>query len=591
MNDEHTNQTDQHDDQVETLLREASTAIRPDDQTRQAIRARVLVASKDASEGDTSSAAEHNGGRKRRRFAWAASVALLVTGAIIASFVLWPTPLTLAAVVEALEDVDWVYIKYDNGDEHWRSPTRGVSASRNPVLGFSADGLARYRVSFTDSRRGEEYWSPQMISASSSGFIQRRAFEPREYGATAWDWLVKPLEDEIEVPAKSGRREVERHEDSLDNRRVIRFDSYIIDVMDQRVLTQQLWADPESRLPIRTRTRIHGKEPDDNPDPGFKNGVFEFPESGPTSIYDLGAARDLPIIDWDAIIEISPEAARVLEAMRAAERQFPESYRVIYWSNDRHASEIDVIILDGKSMVTFIENRGWATGSITRGRQARYFNQDERSPDYHLPKPATAAEVLAWTHTQTPGTLHVSDGERSFDQRGPFAPMLPDHDKVQLRVGRGGLSGYNQRWPHRYQWPIAYHGLAWPIERYEPDPDKPHLIGLRVEYGDRREEYIVDASHDYICVEFSMYQKRGEVWFKQSTDSWGDFERLPSGAWFATSRRLVTPDDPLRGYSANETTWSIHIEEVDPDQLPPDTFDGDLVLEKAKALGATITTY
>ena len=55
MSDEHTNQTDQHDDQVETLLREASTAIRPDDETKQAIRARVLAASKDASEAETSS--------------------------------------------------------------------------------------------------------------------------------------------------------------------------------------------------------------------------------------------------------------------------------------------------------------------------------------------------------------------------------------------------------------------------------------------------------------------------------------------------------------------------------------------------------
>lgn len=594
MNDEHTNQTDQHDDQVETLLREASTAIRPDDQTRQAIRARVLVASKDASEGDTSGAAEHNGGRKRRRFAWAASVALLVTGAIIASFVLWPTPLTLAGVVEALEDVDWVYIKYDNGEERWRSPNAGVSAWRAPLLGYSADGKTYYDISFWNRRSGEQH-----RRGARSGFISKSMLRPRDPGETAWDWLVKPLEEEIEVPAKSGRRQVERHEPTIDDRRVVRFDSYNIDMFDQRVLTQQLWADPESRLPIRIRTRTNRKEPDDNPDPGYKNGVFEFPESGPTSIYDLGAARNLPIVDWKSATQTNHEVTTVLDAMRAAERQFPENYRATYWeSSERDPTDIWVAIFSGKPQVHpphpqrgfFLDFKG------VKGRDARYANMS-RDADYHLPLPTTPKQIDEWTRGQTPISLHVSDGDLIFAQRGPYPPVvqIPGAQDITLRVRRIGsmlFRGPGQsRQPRQYQWPIAYRAFVSEFERFQADPQAPHLIGLRVSYGDTREEYIVDASHDYICIEFSMYEKRGEIWFKTRTNSWGDFERLPSGAWVATSRRLVTPEDPLRGYSANETTWLIHIEEIDPDQLPPETFDGDLVLEKAKALGATITTY
>ena len=123
----------------------------------------------------------------------------------------------------------------------------------------------------------------------------------------------------------------------------IRFDCYLNDAAGRRLLIRQIWADPQTRLPLTIRERLQLAEREEQKRESI-TGTFDFPETGPASVYDLGVARDLPIS--------RPTTSRlagvqeVLANAKAALERFPSRYRVVVWDNTRE-SEIDVIWRDG----------------------------------------------------------------------------------------------------------------------------------------------------------------------------------------------------------------------------------------------------
>ena len=571
------NSVDNNSDQVETLIKAAATTFQPSAEVRDSVRKHLM-------ESETSDSQEPQPQRRspRRRMllrSWrlasAASVAVVVTGAIVALLV-WPTSLTMAQVQEAVEAVAWIHLQYDTGEEQWISP-------RERIWAYSrADGS----VTFTNYQTGVQhsYRGPR-----SSQNIFERQLEPWNSPRSAWDVIVGYLEERVHEPAGNGRLEAERHTEIVDGRRLVRFDSYIINALDQRRLNKQIWADPKTRLPVKVRRRLSlGDRQRQNFEPTFATGTYTFPDSGPESIYDLGVPKELIVVKPDTS-EPEKEVADLLEAVRAAKHRFLANYRVIVWQNAR-TSEIDVLHFSGRPQLKeTADNFTWMDFRGVKIRQERFFNSESDYPEYHLPLPATAEQVLAWSRTQTPVDLSLSDGERSYSQHGPSPPSYPALE-VSVRVRRvvGTPAFTKTHWPTEYQWPDPSRFLGHSIELLDATASSPAgTIWLRSTIVSDRYDYFIDPAHDYICVKQIKSHRINDRWFKRRTVTLSKLVQLPSGHWVATMRRINRPGSAR----TSQSTWLIDIEEIDPDRIPSDIFDGEKLLENAKKIGATIEAY
>ena len=70
-----------------------------------------------------------------------------------------------------------------------------------------------------------------------------------------------------------------------------------------------------------------------------------------------------------------------------------------------------------------------------------------------------------------------------------------------------------------------------------------------------------------------------------------DLKQLPQGQWYATKKYLKSYGSPLRGTVGYEKTWNLDFKIFQEDEFPPDTFNGEKMLEDAKREGAVIETY
>ncbi|MEE8155113.1 MAG: hypothetical protein V3T53_09205 [Phycisphaerales bacterium] len=574
------NPTDNNSDPVATLIKEAATTFQPSAELKDSVRKRVM--GMDIASGEEPQPKRVSPRRRMLFRSWrlasAASVAILATGAIVA-LLFWPTSLTMAQMQEAIESVAWVHLQYDNGEELWISPRKRIRASSR------ADGS----VGFTDYKTGVQHIYRGLRSTQN---IFERQLEPWDSPRSAWDVIVGYLEERADEPGGNGRFEAERHTVIVDGRRLVRFDSYVINAFDKQLLVKQVWADPATRLPVRVRRRLQRRDRQ-NPDQVFGFGLFTFPDSGPESIYDLGAPKELIVVKPDTS-EPKQQVVRLLDAIRAAERRFLANYRVIVWQNERR-SGINVLHFSGRPELEELTDKyTWLDYRGVKIRLDNFFNLDSDYPEYHLPLPATAEQVLAWSRTQTPVDLYLSDGERSYSQDGPMPPMFPDPDKVFVRVDRvHGPPGFpSTNFPTRYQWPTAHRVFGSPLQTLETTPsDPPGTIGLRTTYGNQRYDFFIDPRRDHICLRQIQWERRGNDWFKRRETTLDGLVQLPSGHWVATERQIYTGGSPERNIRPRRSTWLIHIEELDPERIPPDTFDGELLLKKARELGATIEAY
>lgn len=576
------NSVDNNSDQVETLIKDAATTFQPSAELKDSARKHLMGL--ETSDSKDPQAKRLSPRRKilfrSWRLASAASVAILATGAIVA-LLFWPTSLTMAQMQEAVEAVSWIHLQYDNGEELWISPRKRIWASA------SADGSA----GFTDYQTGVQhiYHVPPYPQN-----IFERQLEPWDSPRSAWDVIVGYLEERADEPVGNGRFEVEQHKETVDGRRLVRFDSYIINALDERLLTNQIWADPNTRLPVKVRRRLSlGDRQRQNFEPTFATGTYTFPNAGPESIYDLDVPKDLIVVKPDTS-EPEEEAAQLLEAIRAAEARFLANYRVIVWQNER-ASSIDVLHFSGLPKLKQRANgSNWLDFRGVKIRSDHFVNLGSEHPQYHLPLPATAERVHEWASTQTPVDLFLSDGEREYSQNGPMPPMLQDAENVSVIVNRvvSRPASPTTNWPTEYQWPTAHRVFGSPLEMLEATPDDlPGTIGLRTTYGSIRYDFFIDPRRDNICLRQILRERRDNDWFKRRETTLDELVQLPSGHWVATKRQIYTGGSPERNIRPRRSTWLIRIEELDPENIPPSTFDGELLLKKARELGATIEAH
>jgi hypothetical protein len=462
-------------------------------------------------------------------------------------------------VRDAFLQQHWVHVKYDNGDERWSDLQTGDQ--------YFKEWNGRC-VSVDHARNIRQIYSPtwgQHVSEDRPVIYRDGVIPPWE-PKTAWESAVGPWEQMAEH-GKTGDWEVERHSDQTGGTQLIRFDCYLNDAAGRRLLIRQIWADPKTRLPLTVWECLqlaHRKEQKRE----SITGTFDFPETGPASIYDLGASRDLPVVkNYDKVA--APSVGVVLEAAKAALGRFPARYRAVVWDNDR-ASEIEVIWRDGR-----------------RIHHDHYFNLSaDRHPQYHLNLPVTALGALSWAKTQPPMSTHIFDGERLYTRNYVHPAVTNSREEVRILRESSSLLMSTDSKPIEEQWPYADHDPA----RFEMIGDAPEklsrYVGLRINSGDIRREFYIDPEHDYICVRWIWWKQRSGQWEKEREYEHSNFVRLPEGPWYAGRRVLVTYPDPERGTVQGGANWNIDVKMLAEGDFPPDAFNGQKLLE-----GAKIETY
>jgi hypothetical protein len=224
-----------------------------------------------------------------------------------------PETITLADVQKSIDSKPWVLVRYDDGSQEWANLRERLSF----MTGADADGRNFYAL-MRDHAKGlwrgyHSNWGQQ---------IHEEPFTPRPYPQTPWDYAVGGWDDRGVLLSPPSPTAVEKAADTIDGKQVLRFDTYDLGPCGLRALAQQVWADPETRLPVRIR-----KYPDPQWTRPVETGDFSFPETGPTSICDLGTPQGLPVVTNGGVLE--PAAKAVVDTAKQAWHGLPHNLRIL----------------------------------------------------------------------------------------------------------------------------------------------------------------------------------------------------------------------------------------------------------------------
>lgn len=483
--------------------------------------------------------------------------ACLAIGVGLLFSIMVSTPLTLADVQKSIDSKTWVLVRYEDGTEEWAN----LKERRSFLTRHDADGRNFY-AGMRDHINGiwryyHSNWGQQ---------IHEDRFTPRPYPQTPWEYAVGDWDDRGLRPF--AHTTVEKCTDMIGDLQVARFDTYDLGPSSLRCLAQQVWADPQTRLPLRIR-----KYPRPDSKRQANTGDFFFPESGPASIYDLGAPQGLPLVTNWGVIE--PGAEAVIEAARKAWRGLPDRLRVVrkstyglsitYRWGDRLCS-----LSYGKANA---ENQGMLPVEV----------------------PEHIEDIGRWARDNLVlFSVTIFDGRYEYSYQSGNNPW-------QGRENPGAVlhvQGCTADWidvlvPIRSQWP--YVDNVGPLRVLEDEPGTPEgCILLRYHGLGLQRDWYIDPNRDYICVkqaEFRQAKDNGE-----STDTDGQWvertglTQLPSGQWYAKSVNHRSWKNGAIEFDATLLSEA-DLEELAETDDSTSLFDGERLLQQARAEGAQITFW
>jgi hypothetical protein len=491
-----------------------------------------------------------------------AAVVLLIAGVIVGFSVFTGSPdmtsVALGDVKETFLAQPWVHVIYDNGREEWMNIREGKH------FYISENGWRFFVDRALNTRLEHSLNSDHILEVTPTTYPEGNVppWEPR----IAWEVMLGFFA-EGDSRALGQYTDIERSADTVDGQDMVRFDIYYLDALDNRVLATQIWADPGSRLPIRIRSRLTlalrermGVE--------YITGEYDFPDTGPASIFDLGVPSDLKVVSRvGPASTTSTEALQILQAGEKAAQDFPQRYRAIVWT-DREPGEIDALYRSGKKLLFF-----------------HYFNLDgTKYSDYHIDIPATTTEILAWTVNQIPVEVGVFDGVNVF-RRFNVHPRVNVHEQTSVRVYRASTH-FLPRWFYLEDdfWPYVY-GKEQTLKLIADHPETP--TGC-VALSDGNAYYFVDPLKDYMSVRTIHIQNENGSQRRTMDITLSDFVQLPSGHWYPQKKRSISyyKIHPLKDPPSPETSENIDIQLLQEKDIPLDLFDGERLLK-----GAKVETY
>lgn len=481
--------------------------------------------------------------------------ACLLIGAFLWFSIAGPTAITLADVQKSLDSKIWVFIRYEDGAEEWAN----LQERRSFYTRQDEDG-----GNFYTGMRDHVYGIWRYYHSNHGEQIHEKTFTPRPYPQTPWEYAVGHWDDY--GFGQFANKTVEKSADTIDGRQVVRFDTYNVGPLGLRSLAQQVWADPGSRLPVRIR-KYSGPKPKE-----FDTGDFSFPETGPSSIYDLGAPEGLRLVENWGVIE--PAAKAIIDAAKQAERELPDKMRIVKktqyglsicyrWGNKFRSEEYGLTDANHNSLLA-------------------------------IKAPETNDGIRQWASSNlTLFDLGIFDGEYVYSYNsGEGLWDSAERPGVSLSVRHHGPDWIDVLVPIRDQWPyISNVGPMWVLQ---DEPGTPAgCVLLRYEGMGKRRDWYVDPERDYICVKKLEFLKDKETnkWVEDEywRAEWTDLTPLPSGQWYA--RRTKG-----KGYTVTTET---EVELITDSQMELLTgkddsvgfFDGEKLLKDAMDNGVRITFW
>jgi len=486
--------------------------------------------------------------------------------------------LTLADVQAAFERESWVHIKYDAGSlkEAWMNLRTGESYTVHFFFGDTRD------VTYSDPRTNTHLWYVEGTDHIHQYSLPGKNPEPWT-PHTAWEAVVKPYEQAAEQGAK-GEETVVREDDILDGKKVVRFDHYGQDAMGKRLLINQLWVDPATRLPLQDKRRLHSseREQEEGGSKEWSTGVYEFPQTGPADIYALGVPKGTPIRTKmpPAPNEVQP----ILEAIYQNRDGFLKHYRAVVTmkQQDGRVSDIKVIWRDGKKF---------------------------RQQDYHVPAfpeklaDMKASELLALADKHEPIQKYLITDGRAYDWTAGGLHSKEPREKpyvhVYLHQGAPLVNGVFL--PESILWSLT-HPQGTDFQLIETGSDTPTgCVGLRKGTASRDRvgyytDYYFDPQNDYLCIKQIHWMKRGTEWTKTQEWTLEDLHRVGKkegekkgeGYVVAGKRRMHSYDydDSAKLVGEYTTTLTIDLVPMTPADYPATIFD-----PKSLTTDATVEAY
>jgi len=476
--------------------------------------------------------------------------ACLLIGALLWVSIAWPTSITLADVHKSIESKTWVLISYEDGMKEWAN-----LSERRSFLTYNRN--QNFYVGMRDHVKGiwrayHSNWGQQ---------IHEETFPVRPYPQTPWEYAVGDWDDR--GIGQFANKTVEKFADSINGQKVVRFDTYNVGPLGIRSMAQQVWADPETRLPIRVR-KYSGPEK-------FNTGDFSFPETGPSSIYDLNAPQGLEVVsNWG----VTEPAARVIkDAAKQVLRQFPDKMCIVRKSD-------------------YIISISYRCGK--KFRKESYGQKDPNRNSLLVIKPPESNEqIRQWAlNNLTLFNLCIFDGEYEYSyDTGEGLRDSSGETGAKLSVQYHGEDWIDVLIPLRNQWP--YESNVGPLEVLEGEPGTPPgCVLLRYEGLGLRRDWYVDPSRDYICVKQLQLRKDQETGqlimegYREAERT--NITRLPSGQWYA---RTVKSQGRLEVEYDVKLLNDFEIEQLTGKGDSEGFFDGEKLLKNAMDNKVNVTFW
>ena len=343
--------------------------------------------------------------------------------------------------------------------------------------------------------------------------------------------------------------------------------------------------DPETRYPLRlTWEQTHSEKGLH----GVMTGVFDYPDSGPTNIYEAGAAEDAKIVDvGTSDSELSPKALDVIAQYGTARDRLPERW-------------IFVAVKTDEAKVVRSVDIGYRDSSRERWEYRSTLNPRIQVSVGDVPVSGGVAALRKWAH----GLQCTSRYEMLFDgtyrYTAQYEGAIADgkwlvHEKEKMNpaypFSGGGLDHVG--WPRTKGEVVedataAQRGFVCIEAR-----DQARVREGRLIEPAQRRVYYLDPNHDYMCVRWETYRHvmpsaqplpsvvglefdPGTIPSSPTRVSEViGFARLESGHWYPSQVREVSrvsvDQAGQRTLTSRTEVTTIHLE-VDP-EFPEGVFD------------------
>lgn len=460
----------------------------------------------------------------------------------------------------------WIHVRYDNGREQWISFPGGrhfikyedgqatfadslllLSQSYNPRLGryISEKSPAGISSNLFSAALEEVMWQRRTSNLFSGGLPE-----------TAQDYMRMEIEG-----FEWGGPDIEMHPETINDRLLNRYDAYADDRNGQRVLVYQLWIDPLQQTLVRERLRLEPHQIREQ-NREYITGEYDFPDSGPSSIYDLGVPLGTEIVRFPDEYA-SADLRAIISAGKRARDQFPTNTRAVIWQvigKPDYVSYVYVIHRFGDKL-----------------RQDRYVNFDAKYPGYHLPMTTNVHHVMAWLQTQVPDNVGLYDGATTYKKATTDGKPVSENSVYRVTVTKGFLLNTT----HHPDWTQWWYTDQKDLEILDAENSIPDCITLRYTRGDIRHEFHVNPTMDYMCVKHVWWRKESGGWAKEREHILSEPRQMSTGSWYFSQKTGITYAEG--GVERDQSDWRIHVSTVKEDELPSGLFDANELM-----LGAEI---